>query len=117
MAITKFNHGSQFDYRIPENTPYINLEKLFCQTNNASEKYVLRSLYVNMNSKFGPAPCAVIDGYVVNLPKYLLQDVEDMLDDAEVIAEINAGKAGFQIRTYENRNGGTSYAVKWVEIK
>jgi hypothetical protein len=52
----------------------------------------------------------------VNLPEHLLEDVQDMISDSEAVEQINAGKAGFKIRTYTDRKGGTSYSVEWMDI-
>ena len=45
----------------------------------------------------------------------MVRKVKDLLNDNEVIAQINAGAAGFQIYEYENKKGNKSYSITFVD--
>ena len=55
------------------------------------------------------------------MPTYMCATMEEMLNDEEDIATINAGRAGFKIGTYKSRNpkskGKLCYSVEFVDIK
>ena len=78
-------------------------------------------LYINTKSQYGEAPVAgvadVKEPYMVNLPKHLLDQVRDMLNDTEAIEAIQLGRAGFVIRTYNPKGSNrVCYTVDWVDI-
>jgi hypothetical protein len=56
------------------------------------------------------------DEMLVDLPAHLTEDVKAILQDAEVIEGIKAGKVGIQIEEYEQKKyKKTCYGIKWVE--
>ena len=74
--------------------------------------------YINKKSQLGNAPVIICDGYYVNCPKHMLDDVMDILQCAEDIADINDGKVGFKVRTYEAKNykNKKCYGVEFVDM-
>lgn len=117
MSITKFNHVSPFTYRAGKDFQYYSLRQIAESTHNWKDKeFPLMALYINTKSRYGVAPVAVCDGFYVNLPSHLLDDVRNIMNDPEVVAEINAGKCGFKIRAYQNSQGGESYTVEWIDL-
>ena len=53
---------------------------------------------------------------LVDLPAHLTEDVKNILQDAEVIEGIKAGKVGIQIEEYEQKKyKKTCYGIRWVE--
>lgn len=113
---SKYNHGTRFDYIIPANTPFIGLGSLYADGEQGTV-YTLHGLYINHKSKFGDAPVAITDDYLVNLPKHLLDTVKSMLQDDEFIEAVNAEKVGFMIYTYTVKNSNDlRYSVNWVDM-
>ena len=121
MSITKFNHNiSIFTAKAEQGTPYKSLADMFAAY-GPDASYILQALYTNDKGKYGPQPTALVTAkegvqYYVNLPKHLLNDVSAMIKDSEVVNQINRGEAGFKIRTYDNRNGGKSFSVQWIDL-
>lgn len=79
----------------------------------------IRSIYVNTKSKFGDAPVIVSDGYNINLPKHMTATVLEMMQDAEAMTLIRAGKVGIKIYTYTNEEefpGETFYGATFEEM-
>lgn len=121
---TKYNKGGKFDLSVKAFTDYYSLEKLYNE-NGKDAVYKLGAVYINKKSKFGNAPTfAVIDdkftcgGYFVNIPAYMLEQANDILADPEALAEINAGKVGFVIETYEAGKFGNKlcYGVRFTDL-
>lgn len=121
---TKYNKGGKFDLNVKGFTDYFSLEKLYNE-NGKDAVYRLGAVYINRKSKFGDAPTfAVIDekftcgGYFVNVPAHMLDDANAILADAEAITEINAGKVGFIIETYEAGKYGNKvcYGVRFTDL-
>ena len=87
----------------------------------AGHTFILDCLYINDKSIYGDAPvCGVADAkgsFMVNLPKHLLAQVNEMLKDEEAVQAIQLGRAGFRIRQYQPK-GSTRicYTVDWVDV-
>lgn len=113
----KYNHNNDvFIFKGERDFKYYSLKDLY-NANGPDQIYTFLSLFINNKSKFGKQALAVTPKYYVNLPEYLVDDIQDMINDAEAVDQINAGKAGFKIRTYTNRKGGTSYGVEWMDVE
>lgn len=110
----KFNKGSKFVARASKESEYKSLKEL-----GASKKvYTVRNLYINKKSKYGDAPVVLIDDCktLVNLPKHLLETVEEMREDLEVVDAINNGEVGFSVYEYDGKNG-SGFSVNWEDIQ
>ena len=115
MSIEKFNHGSKFNFEGLKDNVFIGLGELV-KNNGINTKYKLAGFYINNKGKYGPAPVAVIQGFNVNLPKHLLEDIELMLTDEEVVTQINDGRAGFMVDTYTTKDNKEYYTVTWCNL-
>lgn len=111
--MSRFNHTSIFDVDT-KNFKWVSLETLF--NTDPDKTYTLLGLFTK-GSKFGKEPDAIIQGYKVNLPRHLLDTVEDMLDDNQVIEAIKAGKVGFKVYSYHsNTYNKDAYSVTWLDL-
>lgn len=114
MSITKFNHVSPFTAKAEKDLKYFALRSLF-NDNGPEAVYLIRAIYFN-KGQFDEQPIILTNGYYVNLPAHLTADCKEMVADPDVVRQINNGQAGFKIRSYVNRRGGTSYSVEWVDL-
>lgn len=113
---SKYNHGTRFDYVIPQDCGFKSLGVLLEDDGNGVV-YTVRGLYINHKSKYGDAPVVIIDNALVNLPKHLLDTCKQMLLDDEFVDAVNAGHVGFTIYTYTNKNSNALlYSVRWMDI-
>ena len=111
--MSRFNHTNIFDVDT-KNFKWVNLETLF--NTDPDKTYTLLGLFTK-GSKFGKEPDAIIQGFKVNLPRHLLDTVEDMLDDNQVIEAIKAGKVGFKVYSYHsNTYNKDAYSVTWLDL-
>ena len=117
MSITNYNRGTNpFTFKAGESFEYWSLKNLY-KINKVDEVYLLRGLFINKTSKFGPQGVAVLTDRYVNLPNHLTETVNRILEDQDAIDQINDCKAGFRIYDYKNQNGQTSYSVQFVDIE
>lgn len=83
----------------------------------ADKVYTIGAVFINTKSAYGDNPVvAVREGFNVNLPKHMLEDCREMINDDAVVADINSGLCGFTIYTYQSY-GKECYSVRWVDIQ
>ena len=111
--MSRFNHNNIFEVDTKD-FKWVDLKTLF--NTDPDKQYTLLGLFVK-GSKFGKEPDAIINGFKVNLPRHLLDTVNDMLDDNQVIEAIKAGKVGFKIYSYHsNVYNKDAYSVTWLDL-
>lgn len=111
----KHNTTRNFPFEIPEYFEHKDLADL-AEEYGIDEVHKINAIYINKKGKFGDQPVFATDGELVNVPHHHLSVVNDILQDAESIAIINNGHAGFKLYTYENKFG-TQFAVEFVDIE
>lgn len=113
--MSKFNNTNVFgidtsDYK------YTNLTTLFNTDPDAKHKVL--GLFVNTKGKYGAEPNAIIENnLIVNLPRHLLETVNELLDDDRYIDYIKAGHVGFTIYQYHSsKYNKDAYSVTWLDL-
>lgn len=111
---SKHNKKNQFS-NVPNygDSPNFKTLKELYETNGADCKYRFRGFYVNTKGKFGDAPAAYLDNCICNFPSHMLADMKEF--DEVDIEDINNGKVGFMIETYE-KNSKTCYGINWIDM-
>lgn len=121
--MSKFNLQSPFSDIETKGLQYKSLEDLFGHY-GADHTYKVRGLFVNSKRKYGAQPVGILEDCLVNLPRYTLEAVQEMLDTDEIIEAIKSDKVGFSIYKYENSYSlDTStgeikdfYGIKWLDL-
>lgn len=117
--ISKYNKGNVFGGIDTSKMEFKTLAELY-RTNGSEKIYKVKGLFISTKSKFGPSPVAITEDCLVNLPKYMVDEVDDILKDFEVIDAIKHDKVGFIIRPYTNsysrQSGKTFYSITWLDI-
>ena len=115
---SKYNHGARFNVQ-SKDAPFTSLADLY-NNNGAGNVYLLRALFINRKSRFGDCPVAVVndgDNLVkVNLPKFMLDTVQQMLLDTEFVDAVNGKAVGFNIYPYD-KDGRTCFSVSWLDVE
>lgn len=113
--MSKFNNTNVFgidtsDYK------YTNLATLYNTDPEAQHKVL--GLFVNTKGKYGAEPNAIIENnLIVNLPRHLLETVNELLDDDRYIDYIKAGHVGFNIYQYHSsKYNKDAYSVTWLDL-
>lgn len=116
MGFEKFNRGLKFNPINTEGYEYRKLEELYKEY-GADVEYPVRALYVN-KTKFGESAVAVTDGYFINLPSHVVDDVKEITADEELVQMINDGLVSITIyEYYSHKYNDTFYGIRWVEKK
>ena len=113
--MSKFNNTNVFGIDT-SNYKYTNLNTLFNTDPNAKHKVL--GLFVNTKGKYGAEPNAIIENnLIVNLPRHLLETVNELLDDDRYIDYIKAGHVGFSIYQYHStKYNRDAYSVTWLDL-
>lgn len=113
--MSKFNNTNVFgidtsDYK------YTNLATLY--NTDPEAKHKVLGLFVNTKGKYGSEPNAIIENnLIVNLPRHLLETVNELLDDDRYIDYIKAGHVGFTIYQYHSsKYNKDAYSVTWLDL-
>ena len=119
MGITKYNKGG-IDWGIEtKDFEFHSLEELDKNMKKAKVDHVrLYGLFINPKSQYGASPVAIIEDGYINLPNHMAEQVQAILQDADVIEDIKAGKCGIKPRTYEDEKHGkgTLYTAEFCDI-
>lgn len=98
---------------------YFKLQDLY-EKDGEDTAYNLLGVFVNRNKtekelkEFGASVVAILSDKLVNLPSHMEDEVKDIMNDEDDVADIKAGKVWFRIRTYES-HGKTCYSPDWLE--
>ena len=110
----RFNHNNIFDVETT-NFKWVDLKTL--HDTDPEKQYKVLGLFTNNSGKFGTEPVAIVDGFLVNLPRHLLVPVQQMLDSDEIIQYIKDGHCGFKIYQYHSsRYNKDAYSIEWLDI-
>ena len=110
----RFNHNNIFDVET-SGFKWVDLKTLY--DTDPEKQYKVLGLFTNNSGKFGTEPVAIVDGFLVNLPRHLLVPVQQMLDSDEIIQYIKDGHCGFKIYQYHSsRYNKDAYSIEWLDI-
>ena len=110
----RFNHNNIFDVET-SGFKWVDLKTLY--DTDPEKQYKVLGLFTNNSGKFGVEPVAIVDGFLVNLPRHLLVPVQQMLDSDEIIQYIKDGHCGFKIYQYHSsRYNKDAYSIEWLDI-
>lgn len=105
------NHGRKFDFD-SSSLPFVKLAEL-----PIGKNYIVKAVFINNKSKFGPSGVVVTEDSCVNVPKYLISDIELILSNDEYIKGINEGKCVFRrIDDYTDKYGNTHVSGTFDDI-
>ena len=113
--MSRFNNTNVFGIDT-SNYKYVGLKELFDTDPDTHHKVL--GLFVNTKGKFGAEPNAIIDNkLIVNLPRHLLETVNELLDDDKYIEYIKQGHVAFTVYQYHsNKYNKDAYSVTWLDI-
>ena len=114
LSVAKFNNNNVFGIDTT-NYKYVDLNTLYDTDPTAQHKVL--GFFVNSKGKFGAEPNAILENNLIaNLPRHLLDTVNQMLDDNRYIEYIKEGHVGFTIYQYHtNKYNKDAYSVTWLD--
>lgn len=103
-----------FAFEIPESFEFRTLKELY-ESSGKDAVHKVNMIYINKKGKYGHQPVIATDSELVNFPKHTMENILEVLEDAESVNLINNGHVGFKIYTYQN-DDGEFHAPEWVDI-
>ena len=115
LSVAKFNNNNVFGIDTT-NYKYVDLNTLYDTDPTAQHKVL--GFFVNSKGRFGAEPNAILENNLIaNLPRHLLDTVNQMLDDNRYIEYIKEGHVGFTIYQYHtNKYNKDAYSVTWLDL-
>lgn len=108
--------GKIFDVETDGWTEYAGLSDLY--EKDPARIYPVKGFYINTKSKFGDRPTMICDGFFVNLPEHMLDDVRAIMSTQEDIDAINDGKVAFRVRPYISKTYNKEcYGVEFIDVE
>lgn len=92
------------------NFNYIKLSELF-SGNDPETVYTVLGCYQH-DGQYGLESVVIIDGFMVNLPHHLNEDVKAIMDNIDIIEN---HKLGFKIVPYTSKYG-KFFTVQWIDL-
>jgi hypothetical protein len=112
---SKHNAGVRlFLFDIPEHYTYKDLKQLASEY-GMDALHSVKAIYINKKGLYGPQPVIATGNEMVNAPGHMLDQVNEILNDAESVSLINGGYVGFKLYSYENKYG-MQQAIEWIDI-
>lgn len=115
MSITKFNRqGSRFTSVKSDLSQFPNLSAKEALAKYKGDPVRINAVFI---SKHGyNYPQVITDTEFIRLPLYLSESVSNILGDAAVIEDINAGKCGVRFTTWTDRQGKEHVGADFVDL-
>lgn len=108
----------RFTFQQIENPQYFKLKELFAKGfRDEKNTFTVRGAYISHAGRYGDSASLICDGFNVNLPSHMVDEIRELIGTAEDVADINAGKVAAYVYEYTNKNGGTSYGLRWVDAE
>lgn len=110
----RHNKGSKFTWQAPEGSKAV-FKKLSDYPVDTTFKIV--AIYINTKGKFKDHPVFITDQNIhLDIPAGNMDDVKEILNSSEDIADINAGKVGIEVTRYESKQYGTQAGFKFIDL-
>lgn len=98
---------------------YFKLQDLY-EKDGADTTYQLLGVFINSNKtekelkEYGPSVVGILGDKLINLPGHMAEEVREIMNSEEDVADIKAGNVWFKIRSYES-HGKTCFSPDWLE--
>ena len=84
--------------------------------------YVVAALYINTKGIYDDSPVVAAganngDWFMLNLPAHMTEECREILNDADDIADINAGKVGLKLYPYHSTQYNKDcFGANWIDM-
>lgn len=123
MGISKLNKGTRFAFSYDkEGVKYFKTAE-FVKAFGLDKVFKLRAAHINHGGRYGDSATLIVTAmdddkavFGINTPSHMVNLVQEILDSAEFIDEIDSQRAGVQAYEYQDKDGVTRYSFKFVDI-
>ena len=112
MGISKFNKGNKIDWGIDtKSLPFKKTSEV-----ELDKTYDLKGCFITPDKGFGKGAVLISDGFLLNIPARYVDDINNIVADAEVVEDIKAGKCGFIVTSFiSEKFKRTGYSIEFVD--
>ena len=117
MSITKFNKSELLFNDNERFEDFKTLENLV-KENGIDKTYIVKGVYV-YTSTYGDGCFIKSDGFNISLPSHMVETVNNIRGDKESVEEINNGKVGVNIYSYnlpDKYPDKVFYSINFIEL-
>ena len=108
----------RFTFQQIDKPEYFKLKDLYAKGfRDDKNVFTVRGAYINHGGRYGDSASLICDGFNINLPSHMCDEIRELIGNADDVAAINNGEVGGYVYEYTNKNGGTSYSVRWVDLE
>lgn len=97
-----------------KNTEGYTFKKLSDLYKEGVKKVQVFGFFFTKSENYGLQPCAICDGFLLNLPTHQRDTISDMLQDDECYNAINNGECTLEIREYQSKYNKTCYEISYT---
>ena len=113
MGLSKHNRGRGINWGVE--TKGWGFKKLSELEQN--KVYPLKGLFQTSDNGFGVGVALISDGFLVSIPGRFIDDMNDIINDEESVAEIKSGRGAFSYHMYKSeRFKRDCYAIEWITL-
>ena len=112
MGISKFNNGNKIDQEIDKKSlPFKKTSEV-----ELNKTYDLKGCFITPDKGFGKGAVLISDGFLLNIPAKYVDDINNIVADAETVEDIKAGKCGFIVTSFiSEKFKRTGYSIEFVD--
>lgn len=100
-----------------KNTEGYTFKKLSDIYKEGVKKIQVFGFFFTKSENYGLQPCAICDGFLLNLPTHQRETISDMLQDDECYNAINNGECTLEIREYQSKYNKTCYEISYTNTQ
>lgn len=100
-----------------KNTEGYTFKKLSDIYKEGVKKIQVFGFFFTKSENYGLQPCAICDGFLLNLPTHQRDTISDMLQDDECYDAINNGECTLEIREYQSKYNKTCYEISYTNTQ
>lgn len=97
-----------------KNTDGYTFKKLSDIYKEGVKKVQVFGFFFTKSENYGLQPCAICDGFLLNLPTHQRDTISDMLQDDDCYNAINNGECTLEIREYQSKYNKTCYEISYT---
>ena len=97
-----------------KNTEGYTFKKLSDIYKEGVKKVQVFGFFFTKSENYGLQPCAICDGFLLNLPTHQRDTISDMLQDDACYDAINNGECTLEIREYQSKYNKTCYEISYT---
>lgn len=112
MSFASKHNSVKWSHTAAKDAEYINLSDA-----RMKAVHTVRAIYKNTKSEYGTQYNVLLDDCttIVDLPKHMNEECEEIIADVDDIKAINDEKVGITRRPYD-KGDKTYYTVEWVDL-